>query len=368
MPELAVTWHQVLDILQHAWDETVATLRSVPFDAITGATHDRLVALLEDDRYDANAAIAEGGPAWRDVCSYLADVAAALQQAHMTDDTRTLATTSFCVFVDGSRTARLACDVALQLRRSGRLEICLIDEFPPAPSYSAEFVLNDFTLYCKQNSVPKSKLSVRSQAVRLTQPKALQLIQLQDSADFLVLGAIGAKGPQPSQVGATAMSVVLQSPTSIILVPPIAEAVRIQQAHVFVVAVDVHADAARLCFHSALKLLQPQDTLHVVHVAPLVEPPGTTTEFPLAALYREKLLAAHLQGDVVTLPAERGWTVAEHLQAYVASQRASYLVFGLGDQTKARTSIDNSTVGNVAARLLASPRCTLVICKQSALT
>ncbi|OQR98722.1 hypothetical protein ACHHYP_08217 [Achlya hypogyna] len=357
-PVLAVTWHQVHEILQHAWDETMATLQGVPFAAVAGVTHERLVAIMEDERYDAAAAITEGGEGVRELCDYLALLATRLEAAHAESANRTLATTSFCVFVDGSRTARHACDVALALRRSGRVDICIVDEFPSNPSYSADFVLNDFGQYCRQNHVPKHKVALRSQAVRLTQQLAHQLIELRGAADFVVIGATGTKGPQPVQLGSTALNVVLQSPTSVVLVPPIAEASRTLLSHTFVVAVDVDVAAAELCFHNALKLIKPQDTLHIVHIEPPLAPPAPAHIFQetLSSAYADKLAAAQVQGKVVALPAQKGWTVAEQLQAYVATTRASYLVFGLGDQTKKRMSINNSTVGNVAARLLASPR------------
>ncbi|OQR90914.1 hypothetical protein THRCLA_09149 [Thraustotheca clavata] len=362
-PDLTVTWHQVLEILQHAAEETLCTLQKVCIDTITGVIHERIIAILEDERFDASAAVAEGGSVVESICEYLQELENQLLLSHHKHDLKTLATPSFGIFVDGSRNARLACDVALSLRRSGEVHICFIDEFAANASYSLDFVVDDFTQYCRQNQVPKSKMSVKSQAVRMTQSMTTQLVELSDNlnVNFAVLGTFGGKGPQPTQIGNTAMGVVLQSSTSVILVPPIADTSRKLSSHVFVIAMNSNAESAHLCYNNALKLIKPHDTIHIVHIepdSPLTQPPVEPDEFKvsLADLYTKKMASAKISGTVVIVPRVKGRTPAELIQAYIHEHKASYLIFGLGKHS-------STSVGNVASGLLASPRCTLVICK-----
>ncbi|KAG9412750.1 NADH dehydrogenase Fe-S protein subunit 7 ndufs7 [Aphanomyces cochlioides] len=145
---------------------------------------------------------------------------------------------------------------------------------------------------------------------------------------------------------------------------------------------------ASVCFGVALKLVKPADRLHVLHVQ---LPPGPldlesldTFKATTAPFYEDKLKRAEVQGcvDVVVNPS--GDTIAEVIQQYLADVRAAFLVFGIrgegavtsatnrpssSQSTKTSNQASSSPMktqrpGNVAAALIASPRCTLVITKE----
>ncbi|KAF0685764.1 Aste57867_22372 [Aphanomyces stellatus] len=369
---VALSTTQVLDLLIHAADETLATLHAFDTTKLTSSMHDKLASLLHHELYEPSAATKEGGCVVADVCAALDEIDARL--------------------IDGI--ARLACTVGLALRRHGMVHICYIDEFSTETQYSPEFIVQDYTLLCAQQHIPASKCAVRVQAQRLTQTTmAAQLLEFNANAinaDFIVVGAIGIKGPQATQLGAVdhslpsyshvstpsgsnALRTLRHSSVPVIVVPPAPSAgipASPTTPRVFVAAIDNSAMAAT-CFSTALKLLKPWDVLHVVHIQ---VPPrrfelDSTDAFATtyAPVYVAKIAHAEIQGRVDVVPHEPGATIAEQIQAYLATTRAAFLVFGLlGDTNMAKRPSDGANgqlLGKVASRLVVSPRCALVICK-----
>jgi hypothetical protein len=146
--------------------------------------------------------------------------------------------------------------------------------------------------------VPVSHVTIHSQAIRLSQATSTtnQILDLIESCDpnlnFLVLGSIGTKGPQPAQlgshtfifnspmvstihvqlymVGSTALSALKLCPTPVIVVPPTPQSFINQRSHLYVLAMDC-SDTGKVCFHTVLQLLKPHDRLHILHIR---APPG----------------------------------------------------------------------------------------------
>ncbi|ETW09549.1 hypothetical protein H310_00102 [Aphanomyces invadans] len=387
----ALTSSQVIDLLLHAGDETLSSLHSYDTSKISANVHDKLCALLHHEQFDAASASLEAGPVVDDICASLAAIEERLIHEHM-EQKRTLPTTSFCICVDGSRIARLACEVGVSLRRQGVVHVCCIDEFSTESRYAPEFITSDFTALCQQQGVPGTKLVVRAQSQRLTQSTITsQLLELREScqADFLVVGAVGTKGPQPAQLGSNTMRAIRGSPVPVIVVPPVPSSYPTSShaPRVFVVAMD-NAPISSTCFATTLKLLKPHDRLHIVHVEipphPLAVESSDQFAATLAPLYTAKLAAAEVVGVVDVVSHSPGATVAEQVQEYLAHARAQFVVFGLTGETRlarrasatylptngsepvapAATSSTGVPVGRVASSLLLSPRCVLVVCKE----
>ncbi len=66
-----------------------------------------------------------------------------------------------------------------------------------------------------------------------------------------------------------------------------------------------------------------------------------------------------MNGMVQVLALEKGVTIAESIQNYIASQNVSYLVVGLKDEM---TEASSAPMGRVTSSLLYSPRCTMIFC------
>ncbi|CAK4087177.1 unnamed protein product [Aphanomyces euteiches] len=396
---------QVGDLLQHADDETVSALLAFDTSKLTCSDLDKFSSILHHENYDSAGAATQSShsSATTAIASALAVIEAKLHEEHKELD-RTLSTASFCVCVDGSRknlplkpaievnlgVGRFAFDVALNLRHHGQLHIYYVDEFSTDPRYSPDVITHDYAALCRQRHVPTTHFSVRAQSQRLTQTTiAAQMLELRRhcGADFLVVGSFGTKGPQPGQIGNNTRRAIRDSEVPIIVVPPVPASFPTSDSRLFVVAVD-NSPMALVCFGVALKLVKPADRLHVFHVQ---LPPGPldlesldTFKATTAPFFEDKLKRTEVQGcvDVVVNPS--GDTIAEVIQQYLADVRAAFLVFGLhgegavksatnrpssSESTTTSNQMSSSSMktqraGNVAAALIASPRCTLVITKE----
>ncbi|RQM19642.1 hypothetical protein B5M09_008722 [Aphanomyces astaci] len=190
------------------------------------------------------------------------------------------------------------------------------------------------------------------------------------------------------------MRAIRGSPVPVIIVPPVPSSYPAPpptKPRVFVVAMD-NSPIASKCFDTALKLLHPLDRLHVLHIQIPPHPLAVESSDQFAAtrapIYTAKLANAEVLGSVDVVPHSPGTTVAEQIQCYLADSRAQFIVFGLTGEThlarktssasppqplsmlsKQSTTASSTAnvvpVGRVASSLLLSPRCVLVVCKES---